>query len=186
MHRRALSDLLDTYAACHPDEVDTAQRFREFIVANASCFERSLTIGHVTGSAWLVDPTGAAVLLTHHMKLDIWVQLGGHADGDPDTFAVARREATEESGLLDIAAAAPAAPSIFDLDIHRIPERGSEAAHFHYDVRYAFRATNDTRFRVSSESRALAWVPINNLATLTREPSMLRMAEKWLVQGNAS
>ena len=96
------------------------------------------------------------------------------------------REALEESGLSGIEAVdgQPTA-EIFDLDIHPIPQRGSELAHFHYDVRYALRATNGTRFRVSSESRALAWVPIIDLtepsaaSPLTQEASILRMAIKW-------
>ena len=182
MQRRPLLDALQEYGARHPGEAVTVARFRQFVTANAQCFERSLVCGHVTGSAWLVDPTGREVLLTHHMKLGIWVQLGGHADGDSDTFAVARREAEEESGL---AASEAFDRRIFDLDIHRIPARGSEPAHFHYDVRYALRATTGMGFRVSSESRALAWVRIVSLADVTTpsafttEASILRMALKW-------
>lgn len=186
MHRRALLAALYVYEERHPDEGETVARFRDFVAANAGCFDRSLRAGHVTGSAWLVNPAGTEVLLTHHRKLGIWVQLGGHADGDPDIFRVALREAVEESGLAGIAAVdAGLINGIFDLDIHLIPERGSEIAHLHYDVRYALHATNDTEFRVSSESRALAWVPIDALAgraaqsALTREESIRRMALKW-------
>ena len=182
VQRRPLLEALARYAAWHADEAATVARFQAFVAGNARCFERSLLSGHVTGSAWLVDPPGRQVLLTRHRKLGIWVQLGGHADGDPDTLAVARREAEEESGL---AAIETVDDAIFDLDIHLIPARASEPAHFHYDVRYLFRATKGTRFRVSSESSALAWVPVDSLADtttpsdFTSEASMLRMALKW-------
>ena len=190
MQRSALLAAIDAYGARHADEAHTVARFHEFVAANVQCFERTLQGGHVTGSAWLVDPAGQEVLLTHHKKLGIWVQLGGHADGDPDTFAVAHREAMEESGLVGIALAtgyrdASGGARIFDLDIHAIPARGSELAHLHYDVRYALCATNGTEFRVSSESRALAWVPVASLAAgttpsvLTTEASIVRMALKW-------
>lgn len=171
-----LARQLREYGARWPAEAETVRRFVEFLSAQPDAFERSLAIGHVTGSAWLVDRAGTRVLLTHHKKLGIWVQLGGHADGDADVFRVARREAEEESGLTDIA---PVATEIFDVDVHEIPARGAELAHLHWDVRYAFRATGGAAFRVSDESHALAWIDIAALETVTREESMLRMARKW-------
>jgi 8-oxo-dGTP pyrophosphatase MutT (NUDIX family) len=176
VHREPLKALLRAYRAHHPDEGETVDRFEAFVLVHPDCFERSLTAGHVTGSAWVVDPSGADVLLTHHRKLDLWVQLGGHADGDPDIAAVARREAMEESGIEDLVLDDPA---VFDLDVHLIPERRGEPAHFHYDVRFAFRAAHRT-FRVSEESHELAWVPVRELSRVTTEPSMLRMARKWV------
>lgn len=177
MHRAPLLQAIASYAAGYPDESSTCERFEAFVKDHANCFSRQLQIGHVTGSAWLVDPTGEQVLLTHHRKLDIWVQLGGHADDDPDPLRVAMREALEESGLVGIACVDAA---IFDLDIHRIPARGEEPAHDHFDVRFALCATESTKFRVSAESKALAWVPVSGLDRYTAEASMLRMQEKWL------
>ena len=167
---------LREYGARWPAEAETVRRFIEFLATHPDAFARSLACGHVTGSAWLVDRAGARVLLTHHKKLGIWVQLGGHADGDADAFRVARREAEEESGLTDLE---PVAPEIFDVDVHEIPARGAEPAHLHWDVRHAFRATGSEAFRVSDESHALAWIEIAALESVTREESMLRMARKW-------
>ena len=99
MHRRKLLDHLADYASRHPQESATTSRFIDFVADEPRCFERDCWRGHVTGSAWLMDPDEQALLLTHHRKLDIWVQLGGHSDGDPDTLAVACREAEEESGV---------------------------------------------------------------------------------------
>ena len=65
----------------------------------------ALRPGHLTGSAWIVSPDRRRTLLTHHRKLDRWLQLGGHADGQADLLAVAAREAKEESGLEPILAA---------------------------------------------------------------------------------
>ena len=174
MHRNALRRLLAAYRASRPEESATVSRFERFIDAHPDCFQRACRIGHITGSAWVVDAAGERVLLTHHRKLGRWLQLGGHADGDPDTLAVALREAREESGLpvraLDEA--------IFDLDVHRIPARGPEPAHLHFDVRFLVRARHD-RFRASDESHALEWVPVDGLDALTGEESVLRMARKW-------
>ena len=74
-----------------------------FVEANADCLLRSCVPGHLTGSAWIVSPDRTRTLLTHHRKLDKWLQLGGHADGDGDLLAVARREATEAIGAAILA-----------------------------------------------------------------------------------
>ena len=72
----------------------TLDRFIKFIEQNPNCFERS-NKGHITGSAWIVNHDNSKVLLTHHRKLNLWLQLGGHADGEPDTKAVSLKEAQE-------------------------------------------------------------------------------------------
>lgn len=192
MHRRPLLIALEHYASCHPDEGEMVTRFQRFVEAHPRCFERSLASpGHVTGSAWIVDPAGEAVLLTHHRKLDLWIQLGGHADGDPDVLAVARREGLEESGLRSLEVIDPGAapkassdaamPVPFDVDIHEIPARRDEPAHFHFDVRYAFRAGSRDVI-ASDESHALAWVPLPELHRYTSDVSVARMADKWLAR----
>ncbi|MEZ5594478.1 MAG: NUDIX hydrolase [Gammaproteobacteria bacterium] len=177
MHRQNLRDLLDDYAVRYPLESDCVQRFRRFLDAYADCFERSQLSGHVTGSAWLVNRAGTHVLLTHHRKLDLWVQLGDHADGDTDILRVALTEAREESGIQTLQVVSP---QIFDLDIHPIPARGAEPEHFHYDVRFALQTVDSEDYTLSAESKALEWVEISRLAEKTNETSMLRMAEKWL------
>ena len=176
MHRQPLLDQLTVDAAKHPDEAATVGRFIDFVKAEADCVERSLSIGHVTGSAWIVNADGSQVLLTHHAKLDRWLQLGGHADGESDVLAVALKEAREESGLTDFK---PVGDGIFDLDIHPIPARKSDPEHLHYDVRYVLRATGNTDYIVSDESHDLRWVTPDEVEDLTGEESMLRMVRKW-------
>ena len=175
MHRGGLKARLAAYRARWPVESETVARFEDFVDSHPDCFHRSCRVGHVTGSAWIVDRTGERVLLTHHRKLGRWLQPGGHSDGETDTLAVALREAEEESGLevraLDAA--------IFDLDVHPIPALPGEPAHHHFDVRFLVRAEHD-RFRISAESHALEWVPAEGLGALTNEESVLRMARKWL------
>ncbi len=177
MNRDIVTGLLDDYREQYPDEAATVEQYKQFVADNPDCFKRTLLSGHATGSAWLVNPDMTHVLLTHHRKLNIWVQLGGHADGNSDLLDVALREAREESGIATINVFSP---KLFDIDIHSIPERGNEPAHYHYDARFALIATT-TEFTVSDESHALAWVEIARLADKTQEPSMLRMANKWAV-----
>jgi 8-oxo-dGTP pyrophosphatase MutT (NUDIX family) len=130
----------------------------------------------------LVDRAGGRVLLTHHRKLGRWLQLGGHADGDPHLAAVALREAEEESGLSGLRVE----PVVFDLDRHWIPARGSEPGHWHYDMRFVVRATVSEDFVVSEESHALAWRPVREvLDGEGYDESLRRMAAAWLVRAAA-
>ncbi len=175
MHRAPLARLINDYRQRFPDEEQTARRLLEFVEANPDCFRRELSIGHVTGSAWLLDRSLGRALLTHHRKLNRWLQPGGHADGDPDIMSVALREAAEESGL---SAIEPVSKAIFDLDIHEIPARGDEPAHFHYDCRFLLRATDDHDYVVSEESHDLRWIPLSEVHSFTDEESIMRMIRK--------
>jgi len=176
LHRKALLDQLAQYRPLDAADAECLLLFIEFVKSHEGCFERTLSLGHVTGSAWIVDPSGTKTLLVHHRKLNKWVQPGGHCDGNPDVLAVALQEAQEETGLHGLRLADEA---IFDLDIHLIPARGADLAHFHYDVRYAFQARHGQSPAVSHESLALAWVPLEQLETHSSEGSLLRMARKW-------
>jgi 8-oxo-dGTP pyrophosphatase MutT (NUDIX family) len=170
--RRALAQFPETGRA-----PTSARCFLAFLDSAPEVFERHHPAGHFTGSAWLVSADGERVLLTHHRKLDRWLQLGGHADGDADLRAVALREAGEESGLAGLAVAS----EVFDLDRHWIPVRGAEPGHWHYDVRYVVHAGADEDFAVSEESLALAWWDVKRLASEAGiDASLQRMARRWL------
>lgn len=178
MSREQLIQDLKIYGEKFPDEEAICRHFLEFIQNHKDCFERSLAIGHVTGSAWVVNSKGDSVLLTHHRKLNIWVQLGGHADGNQDILEVALQEAREESGISTLK---PISSEIFDVDIHLIPENAREKAHYHYDVRFAILA-EDEDYHISAESHDLSWVPVKRVPEFSQEESMLRMAKKWMRQ----
>lgn len=175
MHRRHILNLFDQYERRFLHEQETVARIRTFVAGHKDCFERSLLVGHITGSAWLLDADMARVLLTHHRKLDIWVQLGGHADGEADISKVAMREAKEESGLANIELLSH---EIFDIDIHAIPARGTEPGHYHYDCRFLLRAVGVQDYVVSDESHDLAWIRLDKVSDYTAEASIMRMLDK--------
>lgn len=172
--RRQILALFETYLARYPDEAAVVARIRTFVEAHADCFSRQLLEGHITGSAWVLNRAMEKTLLTHHKKLGIWVQPGGHADGEADVAAVALKEAGEETGLARLELVSR---EIFDIDVHVIPARGDEPAHYHYDCRFAIRAGNED-YVVSEESYDLAWVALDRIADYTTEASILRMCTK--------
>ena len=174
-----LARLLAGYRQQWPEEGEVHALFEELLADPVDPFVRDRLAGHFTASCWLVDRSGSRVLLTHHRKLDRWLQLGGHADGDRDLAQVALKEAEEESGLAGLSVE----PAIFDLDRHWIPERGDVPGHWHYDARFVVHAGEDERYVVSEESHDLAWREIAPIAQdETADASLRRMARKWLEQ----
>ncbi len=172
----SLLDLLDNYPITYSDDTIQLEKTRQFVVEHPDdCFERSLLVGHITGSAWVVSPDRRQVLLTHHRKLNRWLQLGGHADGNPDILAVSLQEAQEESGLDNITLLSP---DIYDVDVHHIPAHSAEPAHYHYDIRFIFIANPTEPLIISNESKDLAWVDVANIKRLGVDRAILRMVDK--------
>ena len=146
----------------------------QFVNQHSDCFERTLMVGHITGSAWIVDKTRTMAVLVHHRKLNRWFQPGGHCDGDSDVLNVAMKEAQEETGLF----VKPVDNQVFDVDIHLIPERKNEPAHYHYDIRFLLEAVPTQAFQLSSESKELRWVLLSEIAALNNSESIMRMVRK--------
>ena len=176
MHREALLAKLATYLPLDEDDESACRQIESFVRNHPKCFESTFALGHLTGSAWLLDSSGERALLTHHRKLGRWIQLGGHADGNPNLLAVAIREAREESGIDTIE---PVSENIFDLGVHQTPGHDGIAAHYHFDVRFLLQAHGDGRFLVSHESHALAWFTLQELAALDVDDAVRRMSMKW-------
>lgn len=177
MHRKKLLDLLHNHTGADNNESDMKQQMIDFVNTYHNCFERELLIGHVTGSAWILDKSEQYVLLMHHRKLDKWFQPGGHCDGESDVLLVAIKEAGEETGIRDPEIVTNA---IFDVDIHPIPERKGIPAHLHYDVRFLLKADKSFPLLINEESNNLAWVELSKVAELNNSESMMRMVRKTL------
>jgi 8-oxo-dGTP pyrophosphatase MutT (NUDIX family) len=167
--------MLTAYERRHPDEAACAQKIRGLVQEHEDCFERSCLPGHITASAWIVSHDHRQFLLTHHRKLGRWLQLGGHADGDPDPRGVALREAREESGMRDFEFFSD---EPFDIDVHVIPARKSEPRHEHHDLRFLLVATPGQELRISHESLDLRWFECAAHAQVLEDESTLRLARK--------
>ena len=176
MNREALIKQFHQYKAFDAEEEVFRSRILKLLEQKPDCFHRKLLHGHITGSAWIVSPAGEQVLLLHHRKLDKWLQPGGHADGDENVRQVAEKEAREESGLDNIQLHYS---SIFDIDIHTIPERKGVPEHLHYDIRFLFVADPAEPLQQNKESKGLAWVPLAEVPAKTAQNrSILRMLQK--------
>ena len=173
--RRSLATLLDEYELRYSHEAEVVARFREFLASGEPLQGKSNGRRHITASTWIVNRQSTRVLLTHHAKLNKWVQLGGHTDEGEDWTAAALREGHEESGLSELRLVSA---DLFDLDIHEIPARRGQAAHDHYDLRFLVEADDTVPLLVSEESHDVAWIDRRELERYTTEESQLRMNRK--------
>ncbi len=149
-----LKDLLLSYKPFYEQEKIHQQEMIEFLTMESDCFQRKSLHRHFTSSAWIVSEDSTKFLLLHHRKLNEWIQVGGHCDGDPDVLKVALKEAQEESGLKNLRLLWE---NIFHLDIHHVPHLGSTPQHLHYDICFIFQAYDDHTLIKNDESYDVRW-----------------------------
>lgn len=182
MDRASFLQHLNAYAPFDVNEAEMRDRMVRFVTEQTECFRRECVEGHITASCWIVNtlPEGerrrGQALLTWHKRLNRWLQMGGHLEPeDRSLLEASLREAREESGLPNVK---PVSAAIFDLDVHLIPERKGEPAHYHYDVRFLLEADPALPLVVSAESKDVSWVPLSGIAALNTDASMRRMVAK--------
>ncbi|MCU0446224.1 MAG: NUDIX hydrolase [Microscillaceae bacterium] len=169
--------LIKNYQSSYPLELQYQTQILHLIETYPDDFYKStLTAGHLTGSAWIVSSDYQQILLTHHRKLDKWLQPGGHCEtDDADIWATAWREAQEETGLQSLQ---KTTENIFDIDVHWIPARGDMPAHEHHDIRFLFVAQAQEALNISAESNDLRWFTREEVLQLTDNESIIRMVRK--------
>ncbi|MCH1512269.1 MAG: NUDIX domain-containing protein [Acidimicrobiales bacterium] len=155
-----------------PESTKARDRTLDFLRTHPDALHRSCSAGHLTGSALIVDNSDSKVLVMLHKKLNIWLQPGGHADGEGYLSNVARREAYEETGIRGLRVLTPG----IDCDIHRIPKFKKEEQHFHYDTTYLLLAPETAKIKRNHESLDMRWVTLEELEELTQEERLRRLA----------
>ncbi|MFT6165583.1 MAG: ADP-ribose pyrophosphatase YjhB (NUDIX family) [Vicingaceae bacterium] len=115
--------------------------------------------------------------MTHHKKLDRWLQIGGHLAAEDDSIVDSCiRELKEESGLTQFKLLQE---EIFDIDVHDIPEsKKGVPAHIHYDIRMYFEADESEVIQFDNEeSNNIIWMSLSEIEKLNNE-SIVRMIRK--------
>ena len=136
--------LILQFAQWHPDSV----------------LSRENETAHITSSGFILNDTLDRALMARHNIRGVWAWPGGHADGDTDLYAVALREAREETGAVSLR---PISKDIASLDILTVRghwKRGRYvSAHLHLSVAYIFVCDEGDALRVKpDENSAVAWM----------------------------
>ena len=182
MNKQPILDLLEKYRTSFVEEIEFQKQMIDFLTQHDDFALRSNLTGQLTGSAWVVNKERTKVLLIHHKKLNKWLQIGGHIEAtDQSIEETILREIKEESGLKDLKLLSS---SIYDIDIHTIPQKKEIAEHLHFDIRFLVEADENEKLSPQNEEILdIKWYALNkvqNLANSTTsiDQSMKRMVAK--------
>ena len=170
-----LIEQLKNYKPYNAQEEADRGAFLRFLEKNKNAYSRENGEGHITVSAWIVNPDRTKVLFCYHNIYNSWSWVGGHADGNEDLLFVAIKEAREETGV----AVRTLSDEIFSLEI--LPVAGHVrkgkyvSSHVHYNVTYLVEADENEALRVcEDENSAVAWIDIEEIPE--------KSAEKWITE----
>jgi 8-oxo-dGTP pyrophosphatase MutT (NUDIX family) len=158
-----LRTVLDAYVPRSEEEARDLERLKRLVAESADPWTRASPL-HVTGSAVVVHAPSRRVLLRWHERMHAWLQVGGHGDaGEDDPFAVAHREASEETGLTDLVAwPETPVPQVVQVAVVPVPAGKGEPEHEHGDIRYALATSTPERVVPESASAELAWLSVED------------------------
>ena len=147
---------------------------------------RSCTLAHMTASAIIVDHSRTKTLMAFHKIYNSWAWTGGHADGERDFEAIARREAQEETGIEGLKRLGSGAASLEILPVWAHKKRGQDVgSHLHLNVSYLFEADDTLPLRVAQdENSAVGWIEIDKLEEFVSEPLMIPVYRRLLERAN--
>jgi 8-oxo-dGTP pyrophosphatase MutT (NUDIX family) len=166
-----LAALLNRYRPEGEAEIGDLQRVRVLAETAGDPWCRDLPL-HVTASALIVHPPTGRVLLRWHQRQQAWLQVGGHGDpGESDPLAIARREATEETGLADLVPWPDA--QLRHLVVVGVPAGKGEPAHEHADLRYFMATQTPDAARAENEDAPLRWLSLAQAREVTSEANLL-------------
>lgn len=147
---------------------------------------RESGIAHMTASSIIVSKDRRRTLMAFHRIYNSWAWTGGHADGESDFEAVARREAQEETGISGLKRLGGGIASLEILPVWAHVKRGKPVgSHLHLNVSYLFEADDSLPLRVrEDENSAVGWIAVDRLCESVSEPPMLPVYERLLRRAN--
>ena len=152
-----LRAVLDAYEPRDGDDTHDLARVSA-VVDDGDAWSRDRAL-HVTASALVVHAASRRVLLRWHARTECWLQVGGHGDpGETDPWAIALREAHEETGLTDLGPLTPALGGRpVQIVVVPVPAGRGEPAHEHADLRYLLATAHPEGVRPESADATVRW-----------------------------
>lgn len=171
-----IEEQIADYKPYNEQEAHDQAVMRQLFATQPDLFTRENQVAHMTASSWLLNATHDKVLMIYHNIYHSWAWTGGHADGDRDLLAVAKREAMEETGVTEIRVISE---DIFSLEILTVDgheKRGVYVpSHLHLNVTYLLEADPELPLRIKEdENSEIGWIGVEEIER--------RSTEKWFVE----
>ena len=147
---------------------------------------RESEIAHMTASSIIVSSDRRRTLMAFHRIYNSWAWTGGHADGESDFEAIARREAQEETGISGLKRLGAGIASLEILPVWAHVKRGrAVGSHLHLNVSYLFEADDGLPLSVrEDENSDVGWIDIDRLEEYVSEAPMLPVYRRLLERAN--
>jgi len=183
------ADEIARYLEHFPGEAAALAPLRQQLFLDAEHIgSRTNMRGHITSSAFAVDPYQQAGLLVEHRASGLWVPAGGHfevqvpAVTESSIFDSAARELREETGLVEFLALrwdVGYALVPLDVETHAIAPREAkrEDAHVHHDFLYVVEAVSGEVRPQLDEVCAARWFSFEEIRAL-EQPRLRRVLDK--------
>lgn len=171
-----LMKALQEYRPDNEQEENDRSVMLELLAAQPDILTRENRTAHFSASAWLLNKEHTKVLMVYHNLYHSWSWTGGHADGESDLLAVAKREAMEETGITDIRAVSDRIFSVEILTVDGHVKRGSYVPlHLHLNVTYLLEADEREALHVKpDENSGVKW--------FSPEEALEACTEPWMVE----
>ncbi|AWE08039.1 NUDIX hydrolase [Lysinibacillus sp. 2017] len=177
-----LHDQIKLYKPFNEQEQKDRDLILRVMVTLSDVLTRNNEILHFTSSAFVLNPSRTHVLMVYHNIYNSWSWTGGHADGEPDLFEVAKKELMEETGVSEAKAIQQELISLDILPVIGHVKNGKYVApHLHFNTTYLFEASDDAQFKAKlDENSAVGWIAIDEIHEKCTEPHMIPLYEKIL------
>ena len=167
-----IEEQIADYKPYNEQEAHDQAVMRQLLATQPDLFTRENQVVHMTASSWLLNATHDKVLMIYHNIYHSWAWTGGHADGDRDLLAVAKREAMEETGVTEIRTISE---DIFSLEILTVDgheKRGVYVpSHLHLNVSYLLEADEEEVLRIKpDENSGVRWFTPEGAIEASSEP----------------
>ncbi|MBR5288410.1 MAG: NUDIX hydrolase [Clostridia bacterium] len=168
------------------EEAEQSEMLEMIALLGDRILRRECGFAHMTASAIIVSPDRSRTLMAFHRIYNSWAWTGGHADGEKDFEAIARREAQEETGITGLRRLGAGIASLEILPVWAHVKRGRQVGtHLHLNATYLFEADDTLPLRMAQdENSAVGWIAVRELEEKVSEPPMLPIYRKLLKRAN--
>ena len=174
--KEKLIRVVENYIPVNEQEETDQATFLRWLQRDDDISIRENLDGHLTASAWVVNPARTHVLMAYHKLYDSWAWLGGHADGNWNLCQVAEKEAREESGIEQLRPVSEAPISLEILTVNGHEKKGIYVpCHLHLNLTYLFEGSMDGQLHCKpDENSGVDWIPMESLSSRCNEPWFVR------------